>query len=151
MEFKQCIICHDHIMETKINEKFCNCKVFYHDDCYDKMIEISNFNCAICKIKAVYANNNNHDLPIDIFVPCISSAYELFIKYPNFFTFVLFSLVGCIMTIFYIIPIFSTIYLWHLVKQHEINILRFGVVVMCSFYFYMLYNIVIYHKMELIS
>jgi hypothetical protein len=141
MDSKQCIICHESILETKINENICNCKVFYHEDCYDKMIEYSKFNCAICKIKTVYANNNDHDLPIDIFVPYISNAYDIFIRYPNFLTFVLFSFVGCIMTIFYIIPIFATIYFWQIIKRNHLNILRFGVIIMSSFYCYMLYDV----------
>lgn len=112
-DIDKCLICLENIdTENTSFPKHCNCKVKIHLQCLNLLMN-SGLLCPICRIKKHdnyeiinHLNHDNHEIInyINHDPQILMFPINLFLRYPGFWTFIIYIIFSFIITFFYVLP-----------------------------------------------
>jgi hypothetical protein len=111
-----CDICLEPIKNNPYKSKDCSCNIYYHKKCYNIMKQMNNISCGFCRKKIIPDE-------IDIYIDADFMNYilNIFHKYPNIITFILFMIISFLLSLFYIIPLLTIKYSYYKISRYINN------------------------------
>jgi hypothetical protein len=117
----RCLICLENINKNPFLSKNCNCKVYYHKDCFEYFLKNSNFLCPICRTKKNVIEK---------------SFFKLVFSLPSYYSLILWFISSILITIF-IVPF---IFIFEIYG-------KFAVIISYLLTVYLVYSTILFYPM----